>query len=158
MKKTIIRIISMLLLLGTFYIIFSFSAQDGIESGSLSNKVTTAFVENFPYTKNLSIETKAKLIEHGEPIVRKLAHFSIYTVVGMCIMAFLCTFPFKLRTRLGTSLLIGLIYAISDEFHQSFVPRQRFILERCWHRYSRSIFRNINYFSNCFNLYSLETR
>ena len=104
MKRTIIRIISMLMLLGTFYIIFSFSAQDGVESGSLSNKVTTVFVNHFPYTKNLSKETQVKLIEHGEPIVRKLAHFSIYTVVGI-------------------SLLVGLAYAISDEFHQSFVPR-----------------------------------
>lgn len=123
MKKTIIRIISMFLLLLTFLVIFNFSAQNGEESGSLSNKVTTVFVNHFPYTKNLSIETKQKLIEHIEPIVRKLAHFSIYTVVGMCIMAFLCTFQLKLRIKLGTSLLIGLIYAISDEFHQSFVPR-----------------------------------
>lgn len=156
MKRIIIRIISMLMLLATFYIIFSFSAQDGIESGSLSNKVTTIFVNNFPYTKNLSIETQNKLIEHGEPIVRKLAHFSIYTVVGMCIMAFLCTFPFKLRTRLGISLLVGLIYAISDEFHQSFVPRQGTFMERCRNRYNRSIFRNTHYFSNCFYLYSIE--
>lgn len=156
MKKTIIRIISMFMLLTTFYMIFSFSAQDGIESGSLSNKVTTVFVNHFPYTQNLSIETQAKLIEHGEPIVRKLAHFSIYTVVGMCIMAFLCTFPFKLRTRLGVSLLVGLVYAMSDEFHQSFVPRKRTFLERCWNRYCRSILRNTNYFSNCVYLYSIK--
>ena len=156
MKRTIIRIISMLMLLGTFYVIFSFSAQDGIESGSLSNKVTTIFVNHFPYTKNLSIETQNKLIEHGEPIVRKLAHFSIYTVVSMCIMAFLCTFPFKLRTRLGISLIVGIIYAISDEFHQSFVPRERTFLEGCRNRYCRSILRNTNYFSYCFNLHSIK--
>lgn len=131
MKKIIVRIISMLLLILTFITIFRFSAQDGVESGSLSNKVTTIFVNHFPYTKDLSIETKQKLIEHAEPIVRKLAHFSIYTVVGIGIMAFMCTFPLKLRTRLGTSLLVGLIYAISDEFHQSFVPRQRTLMERC---------------------------
>jgi len=131
MQKIIIRIISMLLLLTTFFIIFNFSAQNGEESGSLSNKVTTIFINKFPYTKNLSIETKQKLIEHAEPIVRKLAHFSIYTAVGMCIMAFMCTFPLKLRTRLGTSLLVGLVYAISDEFHQSFVPRKRAIIKRC---------------------------
>lgn len=158
MKKTIIRIISMLILVSTFYVIFSFSAQDGIESGNLSNKVTTIFVNHFPYTKNLSIETQNKLIEHGEPIVRKLAHFSIYTVVGMCIMAFLCTFPFKLRTRLGLSLLVGLIYAISDEFHQSFVPRKGTFLERCRNRYGRSVFRNTHYLGNCFNLHSLKKR
>ena len=113
----------MLMLLVTFFIIFNFSAQNGEESGILSNKVTTIFINEFPYTKNLSLETRQKLIDHAEPIVRKLAHFSIYTVVGMCIMAFMCTFPLKLRTRLGTSLLVGFIYAVSDEFHQSFVPR-----------------------------------
>lgn len=123
MKKVIVRIISMLMLLVTFFTIFRFSAQNGEESGSLSNKVTTIFINEFPYTKNLSIETKQKLIDHAEPIVRKLAHFSIYTVVGMCIMAFMCTFPLKLRTRLGTSLTVGFIYAVSDEYHQSFVPR-----------------------------------
>lgn len=158
MKKVIIRIISMLLLLITFFIIFGFSAQNGEESGSLSNKVTTIFVNNFPYTKNLSIETKEKLIEHGEPIVRKLAHFSIYTVVGMCIMAFVCTFPLKLRTRLGSSLLIGLLYAISDEFHQSFIPRQSSIMDRCLHRYSWSICRNTYYSCNCFYIYCIKRR
>lgn len=146
----------MLMLLTTFYIIFSFSAQDGIKSGSLSNKATTIFVNQFPYTKNLSVETKSKLIEHGEPIVRKLAHFSIYTVVGMCIMAFLCTFPFKLRTRLGASILVGVLYAISDEFHQSFVPRKRTFVERRRNRYCWSISRNTYCLSNCFYLYSIE--
>lgn len=131
MKKTIIRIISITLLLCTFYIIFSFSAQNGETSGNLSNKVTKTFINKFPYTKDLNITTKQKLIEHTEPIVRKLAHFSIYTAVGVCIMTFLCTFPLKLRTKLLVSLLIGFVYAISDEFHQSFVPRKRSIMERC---------------------------
>lgn len=122
MKKIILRIISMILLLCTFFVIFKFSAQVGEESGSLSREVTTEFINRFPYTRDLSIETKEKLIDYGEPIVRKLAHLSIYTVVGMCIMTFMCTFPLKLRTKLGTSFMVGLIYAITDEWHQSFVP------------------------------------
>lgn len=156
MKKIILRIVSMLLLLCTFFVIFRFSAQDGDESGSLSRKVTTEFINRFPYTRDLGIETKEKLITHVEPIVRKLAHLSIYTIVGMCIMSFMCTFKLKLRTRLGVSLIVGLIYAISDEWHQSFVPRKRTINKRCLHRYNRSIFRNINYFSNSFYVYCLE--
>ncbi len=123
MKKTIIRIISILLLIFTFITIFSFSAQDGVESGSLSNKVTTIFVNYFPYTKDLNIESKQELIEHAEPIVRKLAHFSIYTLVGIGMMSLMCTFKLKNRTRIETSLLVGIIYAISDEIYQSFVPR-----------------------------------
>ena len=108
MKKIIFRIVSMILLLCTFFVIFRFSAQIGEESGSLSKKVTTEFVNRFRYTENLSIDTKVKLIIHGEPIVRKLAHLSIYTVVGMCIMTFMSTFPLTLRTKLGVSLIVGL--------------------------------------------------
>ena len=122
MKKIILRILFLLLLCSTFFVIFGFSSQDGTESSSLSRKVTTKFVNIFPYTKNLSTETKENLIEHGEIIVRKLAHFSIYTLVGIFIMAFMFTFNAKLKVQFGVSLLVGLIYAITDEYHQSLVP------------------------------------
>ena len=39
MKINIIRIISMILLLGNFYIIFQFSSQNGEESENLSGKI-----------------------------------------------------------------------------------------------------------------------
>ena len=122
MKKVLLRILFMLLLCSTFFIIFIFSAQNGTESSSLSKKVTTKFVNIFPYTKNLSSNTKENLIEHGEIIVRKLAHFSIYTLVGFFIMSFMFTFNTKLKVQFGISILVGLIYAITDEYHQSFVP------------------------------------
>lgn len=81
MKRTIFRIILIILLLWTFSIIFSFSNQNGYESGSLSKKVTRKLVDIFPYTKNLSEATKKKIVEKSQPIIRKLAHFSIYAVV-----------------------------------------------------------------------------
>lgn len=102
--------------------IFGFSSQSGTESSSLSRKVTTKFVNIFPYTRDLSIDTKENLIEHGEIIVRKLAHFSIYTLVGIFIMAFMFTFNTKLKIQFSISLLVGLIYAITDEYHQSWIP------------------------------------
>lgn len=122
MKRTLLRILFLLLLCLTFFAIFKFSSQDGVESGGLSKKVTTKFVNIFPYTKNLSNETKNKLIEHGEIIVRKSAHLSIYTLVGIFIMAFMSTFNTSLKIQFGVSILVGLIYAITDEYHQSFVP------------------------------------
>lgn len=36
-------------------------------------------------------------------------------------MAFMCTFNTKLLYKFGISFLVGLIYAITDEYHQSFV-------------------------------------
>lgn len=122
MKKIILRIIFLLLLCSTFFVIFGFSSQSGTESSSLSREVTTKFVNIFPYTKNLSNDVKENLIEHGEIIVRKLAHFSIYTLVGIFIMAFMFTFNTKLKIQFSISLLVGLIYAITDEYHQSWIP------------------------------------
>lgn len=121
MKRNLLRILFLSLLITTFVVIFNFSSQNGEESGSLSRAVTEKIVNTFPYIKDLSQETKAKMIEHGEIIVRKLAHLSIYTLVGIFIMAFMCTYNTKVLYKFGISLLVGLIYAITDEYHQSFV-------------------------------------
>ncbi len=131
MKRNLLRVLFLSLLITTFAVIFHFSAQNGEESSSLSRKVTEKIVNTFPYIKDLSTETKAKMVEHGEIIVRKLAHLSIYTLVGIFIMAFMCTFDTRVLYKFGISLLVGLIYAITDEYHQSFVARKRSFCKRC---------------------------
>lgn len=122
MKKIIIRTIFMLLLLTTFAAIFKFSSQIAEESDSISNGLLRKIIDVFPYTKGLSEEIKIKMVEHGNPIIRKLAHFSIYALVGVWIMAFMSTFDMRLYKKWVISMLVGVTYAASDEFHQSFVP------------------------------------
>ncbi len=122
MKIIIIRTIFMLLLLTTFAVIFKFSSQIAEESDGISNGVLRKIIDVFPYTKGLSEEIKIKMVEHGNPIIRKLAHFSIYALVGVWIMAFMSTFDIKLYKKWIISMLVGVLYAASDEFHQSFVP------------------------------------
>lgn len=122
MKEVTIRTISLTLLILTFIQIFGFSGQDSEESGSLSRKVTVKIVEVLPNTKNLSEEDKLELIDKLHPIIRKLAHFSLYTLVGIFGMTFISTFELKKVYQFFISLFIGLFYAISDEVHQSFIP------------------------------------
>ena len=122
MKKIIIRTIFMLLLLATFAVIFKFSSQIAEESDNISNGVLRKIIDVFPYTKGLSEEIKIKMVEHGNPIIRKLAHFSIYALVGVWVMAFMSTFDIRLYKKWIISMLVGVLYAASDEFHQSFVP------------------------------------
>lgn len=122
MKIIIIRTIFMLLLLTTFATIFKFSSQIAEESDDISNGVLRKIIDVFPYTKELSEEIKIKMVEHGNPIYRKLAHFSIYALVGVWIMAFMSTFDIRLYKKWIISMLVGVLYAASDEFHQSFVP------------------------------------
>lgn len=123
-KKNLIfkRILFIIMLLATLYIIFGFSSQDGEQSGNLSLKVTNFVVEMFSKVKNMDVTLKMHYIERLHPIIRKLAHFSIYCLVGFSVMGFWCTFDIKNKYKLLWSILIGVLYAASDEFHQSFVP------------------------------------
>lgn len=122
MKRTLFRI-TMLILLGlTFISIFNFSNQDGQASSGLSKKVARKIVDVFPYTKNLSEKTKNKIVEKTQPIIRKGAHLSIYTLVGIFIMSFISTYKIHLKYKFLISILVGLVYASSDEIHQSFIP------------------------------------
>ena len=56
-----------------------------------------------------------------EPRIRKLAHFSIYTVVGFLLMTLCFTYKISINKKIIISLIIGFIYACSDELHQTFV-------------------------------------
>ncbi len=124
MARTIFRIILITLLCLTFFQIFQFSNEDSTKSSSRSREVMRKIVNIFPYTKNLSEKTKTKIVEKSQPIIRKLAHFSIYALVGVLIMAFVSTYKLLLWKKFGISIFVGLLYAISDEFHQSFIPRK----------------------------------
>lgn len=123
-KKNLIfkRVLFLMMLVIAFYIIFNFSAQDGEISGSLSRKVTEFIVEVIAKIKIIDFEFKLQYIEILHPIIRKLAHFSIYAFVGFSIMGFMCTFDSKNIFKVLISLCVGVTYAISDEIHQYFIP------------------------------------
>lgn len=118
MKINIVRIIIMILLLGTFYIIFGFSSQNGEESGNLSGKIAKFVVEQLP------IQKTEKSLKRTEAVIRKIAHFSIYTLVGFLLMSFVSTYAIKENKRMIISLIVGILYATSDEIHQSFIPNR----------------------------------
>lgn len=122
MKKNILRIILGLLLCGTFGIIFGFSSQDAEESGGVSKTVTEAILTISPKYGEKSQDEKENILLSTEKVVRKIAHFSIYTLVGFLLMAFFSTYDLEERKRIFISLVLGMIYASSDEIHQSFIP------------------------------------
>lgn len=122
MKLNIIRAILIILLLFTFIIIFGFSSQDGEESGGLSKKITLNLLEISNKYNNLPEKQKIDIEKHTEKFIRKIAHFSIYTVVGLLLMGLLFTYKIKNKNRIIITTIIGIIYATSDEFHQSFSP------------------------------------
>ena len=79
MKKNIIRAVLLILVIVISSIIFGFSAQDGETSGGISKGVITIIADVF----NLNGDTRNIFIEKGEGVIRKLAHFGIYTLLGL---------------------------------------------------------------------------
>ena len=105
------KIISLILMLSCFALIFYFSSQVGSVSSSVSNKVGD-FASNFYILKRLMLLFP----------LRKMAHFSLYAMTFITVLFFISSW-FNLRYVVSTTISIGVvfIYACSDEFHQSFI-------------------------------------
>ena len=92
MQKNVLRGILIVLLLCTFYIIFGFSSQDGEKSGGISKRITDFILEKSSKYNSLEISEKEQVNKRTERVIRKIAHFSIYTLVGFLLMALLSTY------------------------------------------------------------------
>lgn len=122
MKINIIRGILIILLIITFGVIFKFSSQTGTKSSGVSQKVTEVVTSNIRSIQEKNEPEKEKIITHIEHIIRKIAHFSIYTVVGILIMSLCETYKIKELDKFSISIITGILYATSDEIHQIFTP------------------------------------
>ena len=122
MNKNIIRAILIILLIATFVRIFAFSSQDGEKSSSVMRKVTTAVTQNVKKIQDMDSKERELTLNKIEHVIRKIAHFSIYTLVGILMMALMSTYDISKRKQIIVSILVGMMYASSDEIHQYFVP------------------------------------
>ena len=122
MKIKIFRIIMGIALLCTLFTIYRFSAQNGTQSKGISTKVSQ-FILNFSNTyKEANAEEQTRMLNRTNAIIRKIAHFSIYTLLGLTIMGLMTKTKLKDKWRILITIGFGMLYAILDEFHQSFSP------------------------------------
>lgn len=120
----IFRTLSVILLLLWMCLIFSLSAETAAASSKTSGSLIAAIIEFF-YRDFSTLDTAAQqeLIAPFQFIARKTAHFSIYAVLGL--FAFLSMVTYKQLKLILRSAIAGgicLIYAVSDEIHQLFIP------------------------------------
>ena len=118
-KKTQIKILNIILIIIWMTIIFKFSGQIGTESGNTSRKFTVQIIKILT-GKSLSIHEP--FVDNLQSIIRKLAHFSIYTVGGFLIMNYQYGTNKKEYRKILYSIIFGGSYAITDEIHQIWVP------------------------------------
>ncbi len=121
-KINIKRAILIILLILTFFQIFRFSNQNGEKSSGISRKITTAVTKNVKKIQELDKNKQEEVLEKIEKVIRKLAHFSIYMVVGILMMLLMNTYKIKQFDKISISLITGIVYASSDEIHQLFIP------------------------------------
>lgn len=94
---------------------FFFSGQDGDTSSDLSRTVTE-YIVSVIKPRNSS---EAFFSIHF--FVRKTAHFTEYAILGVLWSLVLATYPRLKGSRGLIALIISILWAVLDEFHQSFV-------------------------------------
>ncbi|MBO7475253.1 MAG: VanZ family protein [Ruminococcus sp.] len=116
-----IQSVFLILTIALMVTIFLLSAQDADTSSNTSGTLTRIFVKLFfrDYDSS-SLEKQAELWNRASFIVRKLAHFSIYTALGFCA-SFTAGKRKLLSPKSLAVVLFGFLYALSDEVHQQFV-------------------------------------
>ena len=122
-RKRVWRIVSVALIVVWAVVIFSFSAQPDTESSEISGHVSYRIVKMWNQVfgwkhSGPELEQMAQKIEYP---VRKAAHMSEYAVLALLIFQALTAFDRK-KNRGCMALGITAAYAVTDEFHQLFVP------------------------------------
>jgi len=123
-KKMMITVPAAILLLALYALIFNFSAQDGVQSGSLSQRISEKCVEiiNMVSGRHWSRIFMDELAVYFEHPIRKLAHFCEYACMGMLVSLILS--QWMKRGKRLCLLTVGWVFvsAAADEIHQLFVP------------------------------------
>lgn len=134
MKQTYRAALLAVLVLGWMAVIFAFSSQDGAASSQTSGRVAEVVVTIIkPEYKSLAKAQQESILSQVTFFVRKGAHFTEYTVLGVLLFLFLWQWnPAFLRKRSGletglqwrrfvlTAWIAATLYAAGDEFHQTF--------------------------------------
>lgn len=104
-------------------VIFAYSAQPGDESGETSIWAGMMFGKIFvPDFEDWSEEKQVEFAEKIDHPVRKVAHFTEYTILGFLIAVAYVDNDKKRYKKFLVPWLFGSVYAATDEFHQRFVP------------------------------------
>ena len=117
-KMKIKKIITIILIIAWMTLVFYFSNQISDDSSKLSGGITRAILNFFNILEGKTLEQQSAI----ETIIRKLAHYSIYTIGGILILSHVNLYKISANKKVIVSQLIGTLYAATDEIHQLFVP------------------------------------
>lgn len=107
-----------------YIVIFSFSGQNGEQSGGLSRKVAGVLVDTADKLNIIEVndDNREIYIENCQFPIRKTAHMTEYAILGMLVLTALIIDGVILKAAVYISVFITFLCACTDEFHQLFVP------------------------------------
>lgn len=114
--KHVIRYILIVCIIVLCCKIFALSSQDGGVSAGTSRQFTEILL------KTLGLECNDRTIEIINPVIRKVAHFSVYMLLGFLTMCTCETFKWQKVYKFDFSTMFAFVFACSDELHQRLVP------------------------------------
>lgn len=122
MRKKIFTLLTILWMI----VIFNFSAQNATESTEISNSfgemVGMILVEEYD---TWSVEKQKEFAQMIDYPIRKGAHIAEYAILGLLLAGAIIgqeKVKDTNKKEIVMSIIIGVIYACSDEIHQIFVP------------------------------------
>lgn len=115
------RYIFLILTVLVAVVIFYMSSRDATESADMSGAVVMDIFGRLLglFGVDLNDPETFSTVDH---IIRKLAHFSEYAVLGVCMAICVKAFDKPNYFTVILTLTSCFLYACSDEFHQYFVP------------------------------------
>lgn len=117
------KTISIILLLLWMTVIFMFSSSGSVKSNDTSGKVISSAISVKDKVTNNETkpETKKKIVRKLNYSVRKSAHVFEYFVLG--VLALNVFDAFNVKRKVLFAIILCILYASSDEFHQLFTGR-----------------------------------
>lgn len=114
---------SIVLLLLWMTVIFMFSSSGSVKSNDTSGKVISSAisVKDKVTSKETKPEAKKKIVKKLNYSVRKSAHVFEYFVLG--VLALNVFDAFNVKRKVLFAIILCVLYASSDEFHQLFTGR-----------------------------------
>lgn len=122
MKAKLLHTLLWLCVLGWMILIFYFSAQDASTSSAQSGSTIRVVLETFlPSFQELPKEEAESIISSLQGIVRKSAHFCVYTGLGFWLANALLSYRRRTFPTVALAWGSAVLYACTDEIHQHFV-------------------------------------
>ena len=121
-------IISWSLLIIWMIVIFILSSQNADKSSDTSGSLLT-FILNITYKgfKDLNASEQFSILETYQHIIRKFAHFFIFGILGALAVNAYKSLRIKDNGKVAMlAFATCVVYAITDEIHQLFVPGRAF--------------------------------